>query len=290
METKSFVRNGIMGAVFLLGLASCSQTEKEPEVDPEEQRYLSELREKDSVIKEIFTSMEEIESEIDKVKQDQGVASISNTDAELTESQKDKIIRDVNMLHALLEENRKQIEEYKSTVSKYKKSESRYAKDIERLEGLLAEKETSLEGLKTLIAQMDIDINRLNYTVDSLKIQNFAQEDVIKTKDQKLQTAWYITGTRKELKEKGVISPKGGVLGMGKTSTVNNEIDNSQMNTVNIYQTTSIPVNAKKAKLISVHPSSSYSFKKVGDEVASIEILNADEFWKNTKYLVLETN
>lgn len=291
MKTITIVRNAVLGMGLALTLHACSSGPSKEEQElaaSHEQEYLDEIMEKDSVIKQIFTSMDEIEGELNKVKQQHNIATITTTDAELTSSQKDKIINDITTLSSLLEENRKQIAEYKRSVGRYKGKEKEFSRKVTELEAMLKEREESINGLKQLIAQMDADINRLNTRVDSLNTENTAKLEVIKHKDEQIQTAFVIQGTRKELKEDGVIVSKGGVLGVGRTSTISPTVDQSKLTKVNIYETRSIPVNSKKAKLISVHPQGSYELKKEGDEISSIEILNADEFWKSSKYLVVQ--
>lgn len=290
MKSISIMKNALMGLSMAFALQACSGGDKKAEemAANRDQEYLNEIREKDSVIKQIFTSMDEIESEINKVKRDHNIATISTTDKELSANQKEKIIGDITTLSSLLEENRKQIEEYKKSVGRYKGKQKSFEGRIANLEAQLKEREDSINGLKELIAQMDADINRLHGRVDSLSTENTAKAETIRQKDAQIQTAYVIEGTRKELKEDGIIVSKGGVLGIGKTSAISPTVDQSKLTKVNIYETRSIPVNSKHARLVTVHPSSSYELKKDGDEIASIEIINADEFWKSSKYLVIE--
>jgi uncharacterized coiled-coil protein SlyX len=290
MKSISIMKNALMGLSMAFALQACSGGDKKAEemAANRDQEYLNEIREKDSVIKQIFTSMDEIESEINKVKREHNVATITTTDKELSASQKEKIIGDITTLSSLLEENRKQIDEYKKSVGRYKGRQKDFENRIASLEAQLKEREDSINGLKELIAQMDADINRLHGRVDSLSTENTAKAETIRQKDEQIQTAYVIEGTRKELKEDGIIVSKGGLLGMGKTSTISPTVDQSKLTKVNIYETKSIPVNSKKARLVTTHPANSYELKKEGDEIASIEILNADEFWKSSKYLVIE--
>lgn len=291
MKTISIMKNAVLGLAVAFTLHSCSQgADKDAEdlAAQHEQEYLDEIREKDSLIQVNFNTMDEIEQEINKVKQQHNIATLTTTDAELTSSRKDKIINDITTMSSLLEENRKQLEDYKKSVGRYKGKQKDFEKKIADMEAQLLEREASINGLKDLIAQMDADIQRLTGRVDSLSNENVAKADVIRQKDEQIQTAYVIQGTKKELKEDGIIVSKGGVLGVGRTSTISPTVDQSKLTRVNIYQTRSIPVNSKNAKLISSHPANSYEMRKEGDEIASIEILNPDQFWSNSKYLVVQ--
>ena len=53
---------------------------------------------------------------------------------------------------------------------------------------------------------------------------------------------------------------------------------------------TSLPLNSKKAKLLSTHPSDSYTLEAGDDGMQTLKINNPSAFWKQTKYLVVMIN
>ena len=58
---------------------------------------------------------------------------------------------------------------------------------------------------------------------------------------------------------------------------------------VNITEMKTIPVNSKAVKLITDHPTNSYALiRDNSNKIAYIEIKDPDEFWKITKYAVVE--
>ena len=104
-----------------------------------------------------------------------------------------------------------------------------------------------------------------------------------------LNKAYYALGTSKELREKGVVKKEGGFLGLGKTKSLNDNIDESDFSEIDIRETKTILVNSEKVNLITEHPSGSYEFVK--DTVNNTEVLainNPDEFYKFSRYIVLE--
>jgi hypothetical protein len=97
------------------------------------------------------------------------------------------------------------------------------------------------------------------------------------------------SGTYKSLKAKGLISKEGGFLGLGKKESLHPDVSDNVFTQVNIRETKSIPVNSKSAKLITEHPSSSYELVRDKDnKIASIDIKDPDQFWKISKYAVVE--
>jgi hypothetical protein len=83
-----------------------------------------------------------------------------------------------------------------------------------------------------------------------------------------------------------VISKEGGFIGIGKTTKVKDDFNKDYFTKINIESTTAINIGAKRAKILSSHPSGSY--KLIGEKpVEKLEITNPQEFWSNSKYLVI---
>jgi hypothetical protein len=57
---------------------------------------------------------------------------------------------------------------------------------------------------------------------------------------------------------------------------------------VNIKDTKNIALNCKKAKVLSTHPSASYTIVLKDKKVEGIDITDEEEFWSASKYLVIE--
>lgn len=285
--TKLYIR--IFSALTLLYACGEDKT-AENQYKEREKDYLGEIHEKDSVIKEVFTSMDEIEDAINVVKLQENISTLTTTDAELTTAQKEKIKQDIRVLGDLLAENKKRITELKHTIAKYKGGEKEFREKIANLEKTLALREEAVLGYQSLITQLNKDVKTLSFKVDSLKNENRIKADNLYAQDRKMNTAWYVIGTKRELKDNGAITPTGGVLGIGRTMSVNGGMSNSNMHEINILETTSIPINSTKLRILSSHADNTYTLRKEGKKIISLEILDPVEFWKSSKYLVLETN
>ena len=104
-----------------------------------------------------------------------------------------------------------------------------------------------------------------------------------------MNKAYMTSGTYKDLKEKGVLSKEGGFLGLGRKELLNGNLTENQFTRIDITEMKSIPVNSKDAKLITEHPKSSYEMiRDNNNKIASIEITDPVQFWKISKYAVVE--
>ena len=105
-------------------------------------------------------------------------------------------------------------------------------------------------------------------------------------KTEELNTAFYAFGTSKELVKQGVLTKEGGFIGIGKAAKLKDDFNKSYFTKVDITKVLSISILAKKAKLITSHPASSYKFVGEG-KVDKLEITDSKEFWSVSKYLVI---
>ena len=99
-----------------------------------------------------------------------------------------------------------------------------------------------------------------------------------------MNTAHYMIGTAKELKEKGVLTKEGGVVGIGGVNKLNmTTLPKHQFTVVDVTATPEIVLGAKKAKLATAHPDGSYRL----DGGSKLLITDAEKFWSVSKYLVV---
>jgi hypothetical protein len=133
---------------------------------------------------------------------------------------------------------------------------------------------------------LNFTIEELNQTLSSLKQDNESKTQKLDEKTAELNTGYYVFGTEKELIQMGVLSKDGGFIGIGKSTKLQDDFNESYFTKVNIKETSTIILAAKKIKLITNHPSGSYQLE--GDRmVEKMIITNPDKFWKTSRYLVI---
>lgn len=278
-------------SVSLMGMQSCSNTIDEPETEAiDEQAYIDEIKFKDSLMQAMLKSMDEIEGTLVATKEENGVVEFEAASEGSVQSQKDRIILDIQLLNHLLAENKKKIEEFKQKIGYYHGSQNKYKAQVADLDLMVKERDATIARYMEMVNRLESENKLMAQQIDSLNKSTAEKDEVIKQKDEQLLTAYMIKGSKKELKRKGVIESKGGILGLGAASTVNPNLDKSALTSLNTHIVTSIPIESKKARLLSAHPRSSYTFNREGNEITTLEIINPDEFWKNSKYMVIQTN
>ena len=277
--------------VITMGAAiSGCQTDKEENerIRAERDSLLLVAEQRDSTIDVFVESFSEIQTNLDSIKTRQEIISVSaNTSPENRVSDRQRINDDIRLINSLLEENRNKIADLEKQLKNSNYKSSQFQKLITSLRQQLAQKENELLELKGELASLNMTVENLNVSIDTLRSMSRTQTRLIDAQTSKLNTAFYTVGTAKDLEKKGVIDREGGFLGIGKEEKLRRDFENDNFNRIGIYETTSIPVNFKKAKIVTSHPSDSYTLQKTGDVITSIEITNPEKFWRASKYLVV---
>ncbi|MCK9639596.1 MAG: hypothetical protein M0R39_06755 [Prolixibacteraceae bacterium] len=246
---------------------------------------------KDANLVEFVDAFNSIQSNLDSIKQkEQIIDKTAKGGFEVKGDRKEQIQSDINYIYSLLQKNRLLVADLSAKLKKSGKHVAELELMIKNLNNQITEKDGQIASLKEELSKMNIKVENLNTQVTTLNtnVSNLSSENkdkqkVIEEKTAELNTAYFIIGTIKELKEKNIIK-KEGFLGTAKD--VNSNIDKSLMTQVDITKVTSIPIMKKKATVISTHPASSYKIE--GEKSAdNLVILNQAEFWSLSKVLVI---
>jgi hypothetical protein len=161
---------------------------------------------------------------------------------------------------------------------------------IDTLDAYIANSDKEMTSLKMEIVDRDLAIGELHQRVDTLQLVISDKDTKITRQTEEMNKAYVVSGTYKDLKEKGLLAKEGRVLGLGgKESLQENSLNDKLFTQVDISETRTIPVNSKDARLITEHPANSYELiKDDAGKIAFVEIKDPATFWKISKYAVVE--
>ena len=215
----------------------------------------------------------------------------SQKKGEMSNDTKTRIKDNFEMVNEILQKNKDQINKLEKQLKGNSGENSALKKTLAMLKTELEEKTATIADLQTKLAERDemiaglTNVNQaLSQNVESLSTTATTQASKIKEQDKELNTAYYMFGTSKELKEAKVVS--GGLLASSKI--LKESIEKSKFIKIDIRTTLNIPVYSKKAKILSDHPSDSYLFDKDSKGQIVIKIIDYSRFWSLTRYLVVE--
>jgi len=290
------MKNFILFLLIIPFLISCNQ-QKIEQLESRNDSLVQQAGLKDESINEFIASFNEIQYNLDSIKTKEMMIS-KNTEGktELKKSAKDRINNDINDIYSLLNDTQDKLEELRNKLGKSNYRVEELEKMVSHLAKQLQDKDEEIETLRLELEQMNIKVTRLSRNVKDLKDQNKEKEmeiqgknEVIKEKTIEINTAYYATGTKKSLKENNIITSEGGFIGIGKNKKLKSDFNEDFFTKIDIRETTQIPIPGKKANLITTHPSESYKISGENDN-RILDILDASEFWKSSKYLVVITD
>ena len=236
------------------------------------------LNEKDAAIQELVSSFNEIQENLNTIKEKEKIISKVTSDGEV-KSKEDQIKEDIQSIYDLMAKNKNRIGSLSKKLKNSKLKIEGLEKMIENMQATLNLKDSEIEELKTKIEGLNVELSNLTTNYKAVENESNQKTEII-------NTAFYAIGTSKELKENNVITKEGGIIGLGKTTKLSSDFNKEYFTKINVEKTTSINLGAKKIKMLTTHPSSSY--KLIGEKpIEKLEITNTKEFWSASKYLVI---
>lgn len=181
---------------------------------------------------------------------------------------------------------RKTIENLMAQLSQKDVELKKLRSELEAKNIHIAELDETITGLNSDVANLNQSVNALttektNLTTEKENLQNENSEkaQTISNQDKQLNTAWYVFGTKKELKQQRILAD-GKVLQGGFNKNYFTKIDIRVNKEIRLYSTS--------AKILTSHPSSSYSLTKDTNGQFILRINDPQNFWSTSKYLVVQ--
>jgi SMC interacting uncharacterized protein involved in chromosome segregation len=247
------------------------------------------LTQRDSTINDWVVTFDQIEKNLQSIKEKEKIITMNAADREFSKDRKQKIMEDINYINTLLDQNKKKIASLNAQLKKSGGTISGLQTKIAELEAAMKQSEIEIGDLKTALTEKDFKIEQLNGRVDEMQVAIVQKDQTISTQTAEMNKAFVTSGTFKDLKAKGLVSKEGGFLGLGKNKSLKENFPDSLFSQIDITVTKTIPVNSKSAKLITEHPVGSYEMiHEDKDKIGYIEITDPNQFWKISKYAVVE--
>ena len=253
----------------------------------------NQLSQRDSIINGWVTAFNEIESDIQKITAREQVLTMQSNNPEISKDKKAEILKELAYVKELIDSNKKKLSSLNAQLRNSGIKIAGLQNQIDTLNANIARRDLEMAALRSDLGNRDVQIDQLNTRVGSMTTVIQSDSAKISQQTAEMNKAFVVSGTYKDLKEKGVVIKEGGVLGLGKKESLQENFkDDNLFTQVDITTTKTIPVNSKSAKLVTEHPADSY--KMVKDEtnkiIAYIEIEDPASFWKLSKYAVVEVN
>jgi hypothetical protein len=271
----------ILPLLVIALLSACAQDPKESpqfqQLAEDNDRTRAEVAAKDSMINDLFGTVNRISENLRIIRTKQGQLGEAEGGSEGTNVE-ERIMGDIESIDGLLAENRALIERLRKQSKGSANSLAELQRTVDDLDRSVTEKDEEIAVVKEQLASSNSSLATLiEMYRDKSQLADLQRNE--------LNTAYYAVGTAKELRENGVLTKEGGVVGIGGVDKLNtSDLAKGYFTRIDITSAGTIPVAAKKAKLATAHPEGSYRFE---DGASKLVITDPNAFWSISKYLVV---
>ena len=270
---------------MLLTLASC--TEEKKIAQPAEAEKIDSLErvvlQKDNEINDMLSTLNEIQDGFRAITEAENRVSVVK-DGERSDKA-EQIRENISFISNTMKRNRELIAKLRQQARESSVKSEQMKQTIENLVSQLEEKNAQLQQLRAEldakdihIAELNENINNLNTNVTNLQTENNEKSQTISTQDKQLHTAWYVFGTKKELKDQRILEGD---------RVLQANFNKSYFTKIDIRVDKEIKLYSKSARILTTHPSSSYTLVQDANKQYILRINNPQLFWSTSKYLVV---
>jgi chromosome segregation ATPase len=275
-------------AVCAMAVASCTDGVKQAQLAAEMQRdSLNQIIEqKENEITDMMTTFSDIEEGFREITEAQSRVTLAKQGEGTNSAQ--RIRENMQFIQSTMKQNKELINKLKQQVREGSIKSEQLKKLVENLTQQMEEKDRQLQVLRAEldkkdihIAELDEQVADLNSSVADLTEETNQKSQTINQQDKQLNTAWFVFGTKKELKEQKILSD-GEVL----RSNFNKEY----FTKIDIRVDKEIKLYSKSAKILTSHPSGAYTLQRDANKQYVLRITDPQTFWSTSKYLVIQVN
>jgi len=263
----------------------------------EKELMATSLSSQESNFNEVMRLVEAVESQIESIVRKENL--VLNTKSGEYMDSKEKLTKEIAMIDGLIARSNNNIEALSGKLKSAGIKSNVLQNKISRLTKDLKERTASIVALNTSLKEQEQDFKALEAKNTLLEQEGVKQALAITKKDEELgqllnenkdlNQVHFVVGTYDELSTKGVLRKEGGFLMFGKKNAVVEEVESSQFSHIDGRQFRGLPFEGDKFEIVSKHPSNSFNVVEEDDQTGKkyLEILDAEEFWKLSKYLVV---
>ena len=241
------------------------------------------IAQKDSELNDLMGTINEIEDGLNQINEAENrVTLLKNGEGA---SKKQKLKEDVQFIATRMKQNKDLIAKLQKQMANSSIKSEQLQKTVDLLNKKLEAKEKEMQALREELDKQDIHIMELDETINNLntKSNRLASESskksqVINAQDKQINTAWYVFGTKKELKSQHILEDD-------KVMTGN--FNKNYFTKIDIRDLSEIKLYSKHVKVLTTHPSSTYTLVQDANKQFTLRITNPQIFWSTSKYLVV---
>lgn len=269
----------------LMALVACKEDKPKTDMSADRQRdsLTQIIAQKDNEINDMMSTMNEIEEGFREINEAENRVALAQQGEGANKVQ--RIRENLQFIQSTMRQNRELIAKLKQQLRESSVKSDQFKRTIENLTTQLEEKNQQLQALRAELDAKDIHITELdekiaglNTNVTALTEETTKKSQTINTQDKQLNSAWFVFGTKSELKDQRIL-----VDGKVLQSNFNRDY----FTKIDIRVDKEIKLYSRTAKMLTSHPSAAYTLQRDANKQYVLRITNPQLFWSTSKYLVI---
>lgn len=272
-------------------LASCGNRAKNEALKAQNDSLVVALAERDAQMNDILEAFNEVQEGFRQINEAENRVDLQAGAVEgVTDAQ--RIKEDIRFITEKLQSNREQIAKLEEQLknSRYnsaqlKKTLANLKAELEARQQQIATLQSELAAKNIRIAELDDAVAGLTKNVSDLSAENAAQAATVASQDKALNTAWFVFGTKSELKEQKILTQK---FLQKKEVLKEADFNKDYFTQIDIRTDKNIKLYSKSAEILTDHPKGSYEWAEDTKGQLELNITDPNKFWSISRYLVIQ--
>jgi hypothetical protein len=286
----------LLGAIcFTLLLGGCDRSmerELQTRLDKSQSDRLAlqdELKDReqfvDQILKSVDTIYEDMEAARSKEKKflpNQGERGPMEIPWVSNKETRQGFLKTLDEIGLTLKDNREKLAGLQARVRAYRGQ-------VKSLTVLLDKVKSDLQEREEAIAELKGKVQSLEQTVSEQTRLVSEKQKTIDDQQRQINKVFYVAGTRKQLKEKGIITDEGGFLWglLGSTTTLSPDMSLSDFTPLDRGTDLTIHVPGKIEDILPHRKADYYAMTTDGGKGSDLKILSPDKFWQRNALVVV---
>ena len=241
------------------------------------------ITQKDNEIDDMMSTMNDVVEGFRAINEAEDRVTVARM--EESGSSSERIRENMQFIQETMQQNRELINKLRNQLrqSSVKGEQLRRALDnlnrqMEEKDAQLAQLRAELEAKDVQIGELNTQVTNLSQDVTTLMEETTQKSQTIANQDKQLNTAWFVYGTKRELKAQHILED-------GKL--LHSNFNRDYFTKIDIRVDKEVRLYSRSAKVLTAHPASSYTLEQDANKQYILRITNPQLFWSASKYLVV---
>lgn len=254
------------------------------------------LQTRDQYIEEVTTSINEIYANLEGVKDEEKnilreTGNVEGTNQKKSTALRQHLLQQIASIDTNLQSNRKRISDLRLKLSSSRKQFAGLQRMVNNLQKTLEEREEAIAQFQRRVTELEGEVSTKSRVIADQDETINQQKGLILQQTGKINTGYYIIGSRKELIQKGIIREEGGFLWglFGATTVLSGGIPTQYFTSIDKTRDMNIEVNGRIDEIIPGRSVNDYVATMKGTNISNLQIVRPETFWQQN-YLVIVTD